>query len=412
METPIKAKDQIPEFIVSRDWPFVRADQKAKDDAVQALVANHTLIVGQSRSGKTNAARRIIEEMLVWTDARIVILDPNADFKSLAKLSGSKESAGWDARFAAQWEKIAGNIAVASSGATGGIYWGTLTLADMAGYLKLTPTGTFAEYRHLDRHFAFETKTKGRIGSLKEFLESEYFRMAVGEDLERYKLRVEELFRLRVWAESEKTDLNSLFGDNQRAIAVDLSMEDFSTENVQVRMITAARTLEVLWRQGEKHRKDFLQNGLPWAGTVVVIDEGHLFAPPETEDLQQRLVSEKIQRFADQGKKLNLYLMVVTQQPGKLHVNVLSEFNNRIIMRVNERGSLTALEKTFGGIPKRYDGALTFNPGEALIEGALLCDESPPAAVPRGIKFEKARTIEGGGTPKPDWAIPRMPKST
>ena len=122
---------------------------------------------------------------------------------------------------------------------------------------------------------------------------------------------------------------------------------------------------------------------------------------------QKRLVSERIQRFADQGKKLNLYLAVITQQPGKLHSDVLSEFNNRIILRVNERRSLKVLEETYGGFKGRYDGALTFEPGEALIEGALLMDENPPPPGPRGVQFKPSRSREGGGTPKPDWALPR-----
>jgi DNA helicase HerA-like ATPase len=132
-----------------------------------------------------------------------------------------------------------------------------------------------------------------------------------------------------------------------------------------------------------------------------------MFAPPTTEDPQKRLVCERIQRFADQGKKLNLYLTVITQQPGKLHSDVLSEFNNRIILRVNERRSLKVLEETYGGFRGRYDGALTFEPGEALIEGALLSDEDPPPAAPRGVKFKPSRSKEGGGTPRPDWALPK-----
>jgi hypothetical protein len=72
---------------------------------------------------------------------------------------------------------------------------------------------------------------------------------------------------------------------------------------------TAERTLEVLWKDGESKRKEFLRNpNSSWLGTVVVIDEGHLFAPPETPDPQSQLVSERIQRFADQGKKLKLNL--------------------------------------------------------------------------------------------------------
>ena len=88
--------------------------------------------------------------------------------------------------------------------------------------------------------------------------------------------------------------------------------------------------------------------------------------------------------------------------------DLVDEGSNRVIMRVNERGSLASLESTYGGSRGRYDGALTFRQGEALIEGAFLCDETSPPVVPRGIRFKLARTAEGGGAPKADWAKPRM----
>lgn len=137
---------------------------------------------------------------------------------------------------------------------------------------------------------------------------------------------------------------------------------------------------------------------------MVVIDEAHLFAPPTSDDPRKRAVGERIERLADQGKKLNLVLMVITQQPQKLNKNVLAECGNRIVLRVNERVSLRTLEEMYGGLRGRYDGALTFNPGEALLEGAILCDETPPAVLPRGVQFVLARTREGGGTPPTDWA--------
>ena len=132
-----------------------------------------------------------------------------------------------------------------------------------------------------------------------------------------------------------------------------------------------------------------------------------MFAPAAPADPQQRLVSERVERFADQGKKFNLYLMLITQQPSKLNPRILAECNNRIILRMNERLSLKTLEDTYGGMKGRYDGALTFSQGEALIEGALLCDESPPSPLPRGIRFDRARTREGGGTPDTAWALPK-----
>ena len=87
---------------------------------------------------------------------------------------------------------------------------------------------------------------------------------------------------------------------------------------------------------------------------------------------------------------------------------MLAECNNRLILRVNETSSLRALEEIYGGSRGRYSGALNFNPGEALVEGALLCDELPPPTVPRGVRFKLANTKEGGGTPRTDWARPAL----
>lgn len=393
-------------FSVSDYWPI--GPPPLRKRAVQALLANHTLIVGQSRSGKTHAARRLIEEILSWTDARVVILDPNADFRSLGQLSDSTLSDD-PTNFADRWEKLGRSIAIVAdepSATAWGIDWTNLTLHDMAAFLRLTPSDTLTEYQHLKRHLNyFRSKEQKKKGStIEDFRKSKYLEMAAGEELERYSLLLERLEKLEVWARKGRKDLDSLFKRKYKATLVDLSKDD-----EQVRMITAARVLEVLWRRGEKERQEFLRDTTKrWAGTLVVIDEGHMFAPPKPENPQKRLVCERVQRFADQGKKLNLYLMIITQQPGKLHRDVLSEFNNRIIMRVNERASLALLEQTYvGGMQGRYDGALTFDPGDALVEGACLIDEIPTSPTPRAVHFKMGRTKEGGGSPKLDWAEPK-----
>ena len=390
-------------FEVARGWPVIGRDREGAKRALRAvtsLVANHTIIVGQSRSGKTNVARVLIEQILMWTDARIIIVDPNADFKELGFTD--------DAAFEPTWKKVAGAIRVASRDSQAwGINWANLSLAEMAAFLRVTPKDNFAEYRHLQRHLEFQKNSADGLGTLEAFKNSQYFQIAIGDELERYRLLLHQLSELKVWAEPGREDLDSLLAGESRAVVVDLSIDD-----EEVRTITAARTFEVLWRLGEQRRREFVEkkNG-GWPGTLILVDEAHLFASPqaEDEDPRKRLVRERIARFADQGKKSNLYLMLVTQQPGKLHEQILAECNNRIILRMNERRSLEVLERMYGGLRGRYDGALTFEPsiGEALLEGDLLCDEVPPPAVPRAVRFLKARTRAGGVTLKNDWAEPK-----
>jgi DNA helicase HerA-like ATPase len=415
-------------FVVTQQpqgWPIGRPE--AQKAAVKELLGGHTLIVGQSRSGKTNAARRLFEEVLLWTDIRIVLFDPNGDFRWLNQVDSKTD----DKDFAADWNRLAQHIRVLTPDGSEqwGIPWGQLSLDEMAAFLKLDPVETFAEYQILKAHYAFEverrkksgTFEKGGLGNIAEFAQSSYFRNAsrrllrvadmvkrmlglttgaASEATDRYRLRLETLASRNAWATTPGKDLDSILKGDFRAAVIDLSLDD-----EEVRAVTIARALEVLWKTGLARRTEAISaasegRAAPlWPITVVAIDEAHMFAGPGPFDPQRRLVSERIERLADQGKKFNLYLFLVTQQPGKLNQRILAECNNRIILRMNERVSLELLEAAYGGIRGRYNGALTFRTGEALFEGSLLCDETPPSSMPRGVQFLKARTREGGGNP-------------
>src|SRR5262249_10854814 len=180
-----------------------------------------------------------------------------------------------------------------------------LELHEMAAFLKLTPTETFSEYQHLVRHFEFEKETRRKLGPLDQFQSSRYFQIAASEEsLERYRLRLKELSRLPVWARSGRIDLDSLLTRDYRAAVIDLSLD-----NPEVRAITAARALQVLWRQGEATRTQLLgrrPRKRLWRGTLVVIDEAHLFAPATPAAPHPRLVSERAARFCGQGTKVSL----------------------------------------------------------------------------------------------------------
>lgn len=383
-------------FDAADGWPA--GDQSGTNRAVAALVANHTLIVGQSRSGKTNAARILIEQILLRTAARVVVLDPNDDFKELRQPDTP------DSSFISAWSRVAASIEIVSADSdTWGIQWGDLSLTEMAAFIGIDPKEDFGVYLHLRRHRKFD----GSVATLRSFRDSRYFQAAYGEDVERYQLLLEQLDETKVWAEDRAKTLDSALQGRSRGVVVDLSSDD-----ERVRMIMAARALEVLWHKGDACRQNHLKNpSEQWPGTVVLIDEAHLFAPRELEGLnpQKELVRQRIKRFADQGKKFNLFLMIITQQPAKLHADILAECNNRIVLRMNERRSLAVLEKMYGGLPGRYDGALTFEPsvGDALLEGDLLSDEQPPPAAPRQVQFLKACTKAGGASPPMDWAEPK-----
>ena len=54
------------------------------------LLSCHTAIIAQSGSGKSYFLSRIIEEILLNTKARCIVLDPNADFRRINEVEDIK----------------------------------------------------------------------------------------------------------------------------------------------------------------------------------------------------------------------------------------------------------------------------------------------------------------------------------
>jgi Helicase HerA, central domain len=62
-------------------------------------MANHTVAVAQSGSGKPFFLGRIVEEILLKTRSHVLIFDPNSDFRSVADVTDPKywtDKAGYD----------------------------------------------------------------------------------------------------------------------------------------------------------------------------------------------------------------------------------------------------------------------------------------------------------------------------
>ena len=369
--------------------------------AITDLLANHTLIVGQSRSGKSTAARRLIEEIVLNTSARVVVIDPNSDFSEIDKTDTTKPDA--DDAFQTRWaDKMKRSCIVISEKrhCPPGLSWAQLSRPEKEAVLGLSLGENFAEYYEFRRHLDYERMHNSSAKTFEEFRKSKFFDIARGEGVERYRAWLEGVTDDALWVETNIDEI--IANESNRLIIVDLAVR-----SQQVRYMTAARVLEQLWNVGEGKRQALIDgSGSNWPGTIVVLDEAHLFAPPTTSDPQRRLLAERIERLADQGKKLNLFLVLITQQPGKLNPQILAECNNRIVMRMNEQLSLRTLEEIYGGERGRYDGALTFPPsqGWALLEGALLSDSMPPDPRPRGFRFRMGRTCEGGGSPPKSWS--------
>src|SRR6516164_6622119 len=74
----------------------------------------HTFLCGQSGSGKTYSLGVILERLLIDTDLRVIVLDPNSDFVRLGQVRASADTA-----LAERYEQVAHEVALYSARAPG-----------------------------------------------------------------------------------------------------------------------------------------------------------------------------------------------------------------------------------------------------------------------------------------------------
>jgi DNA helicase HerA-like ATPase len=90
--------------------------------------------------------------------------------------------------------------------------------------------------------------------------------------------------------------------------------------------------------------------------------------------------------------------LLSTQRPDKLHINVLSQCDNLLLMRMNSTADLGFIGDVFSFVPRGLlDRATALRQGEALGAGKI---STHPALIRFGARYSQ----EGGGDVPATWA--------
>jgi DNA helicase HerA-like ATPase len=336
----------------------------------------HTFLCGQSGSGKTYALGAMLERLLLETDLRIVVLDPNSDFVRLPTLR-----AGVDEAVASRYRDAARGIAVHSAAGRGHERL-RLRLAELSpeaqgALLRLDPIADRDEHAELAALLAEEAPPT--IEALLASPRAEARALA---------LRARNLGadRFALWAREEPGSvLDALHDPAARCVVVDLG--SLATREEQA--LAAGAVLERLWERREAREP-----------VLIVIDEAHNVCPGRPEDPLTALATRHAVRIAAEGRKFGLYLLVATQRPQKVHENVVSQCDNLVLMRLNSAADAAFAQAVFSFVPPTLIAqAATFRLGEALVAGKV----SPYPAL---VRFGARIAEEGGADVPTTWARP------
>ncbi|WP_371037250.1 ATP-binding protein [Rhodosalinus sp. FB01] len=349
----------------------------------------HTLVCGQSGSGKTYSLGAILERLLLETDLRIAVLDPNSDYVGLGRFRKPGQAGADSAAHAAIAERY--QAAVSGLGIHGArpgqkplrSRFGRLPIAQQALVLNLDPIRDASEYNVFRRIVREIGTTEYTLGDVRQRAASMF------DDGSRHlAIRIENLDveDLVIWAPTGEPAMADLVPEDWRALVFDLGSLPSSGE----RSMMGASIVAHFWSNRHDRRP-----------TLLVIDEAHNVCPQSPADRFQAMASEDLAAIAAEGRKFGLYLLLVTQRPQKLHVNVLSQCENLVLMRMNSASDIDHLATVFSHVPAPLiRQAASFELGQGLAAGRISGD---PLLFQTGSRY----SVEGGGDIPSTWALPR-----
>ena len=341
----------------------------------------HTFLCGQSGSGKTYSLGVILEHLLMDTELRLLVLDPNSDFVRLGTVREGSEGPITDA-----YRDVAAGIEVRRSESSGGLPL-RIRASELSPHRSRcdAPSRPGGRPRRIRRTRRASRARRSGPAPDRRHRRAAHLGTAGRTTL---GLRAANLGVLDwgIWERGAGGSLHGrLLDDDWRCLVVDLGSLDTPEEQA----VIAESVLDALWR----HRRDRRP-------VLIVIDEAHNVCPQVPESEVVALATRHAVQIAAEGRKFGLHLLVSTQRPQKVHDNVLSQCDNLVLMRMNSAADLAHLVESFSFVPpSMFDEARHFGLGEALIAGKV----SPnPTLVSFGARISEEGGADVVGAPGRD----------
>jgi hypothetical protein len=413
----------------------------------------HTAIVAQSGSGKSFFLGRLIEELLLETKSRCVILDPNADFRKVVAIIDKSywDSAGYDHKnyrgflpheasrtdFSKRWRQIPirvqGGPLFKGKGTRLRVLWTSLSYQflsdDVVGMqqsdlyhchefvsaiasilepksalhaepesqkqevepksesvqvdfideanriLKLAKESKPQYHKNLIEHELTALLLKAGIEKTKDETQQLLDRAAaaveyISDDIQRYYFGKAKEYASQRIVITRTSKVRAPRKPPPRLDVYDLP----SFPNSKTRFLALNSVLSTIWEEARSDWARAVQGNDEDTRkpTFIVVDEAHNLIPKDTSTLATHALREQFRSIAAEGRKYGLFLILCTQRPDKIDDLVLSECENKAIMKLGSQSVMNITRKLLG-LEDIQDTVLRkcleFETGRALLTG-------------------------------------------
>lgn len=338
--------------------------------SVKDVVSTHLAVLASTGAGKSYAASVLIEELMMPNNrAAVLIVDPHGEYHTLQEVHQHRVFADGDYKPEVKIftpDKIKVRIS-------------TLTEADIAYLLpELTEkmrTFLSAAYRALMIR-AGERQLWGFHDLLDEVLQQKYEteegkgggNVSTIDGLEwRLRRRFEQS---RIFSDYEHIPLPELFRPGQCTV---LQLSDIEENEQQVivgtllRRVNKARIAAVRG-PGNKANEAGDDTTLPYP-VFVLLEEAHRYAPAGAKVVS----TDILKQILSEGRKFGVGIGLITQRPGKLDQDVLSQCMTQFIMRiVNPIDQQTIASSVEGAGRRLLDELPALTKGQVIVSGVAV----------------------------------------
>jgi DNA helicase HerA-like ATPase len=336
--------------------------------SIKEVVSTHLAILASTGAGKSYTAGVLVEELMMpYNRASVLIVDPHGEYDTLTSIQGDERFGGPEGYQPEVKIFTHDRIKVRVS---------SLTEADIK---YLLPEGTSDKMLHYLSQ-AYRKLTAGERGErgtwgyhdLRDAVTAEKYGDEDGRgsggnvgSIDALLWRLDNRFDRpdTIFSDHEHIPLSELFQPGRCTV---LQLSDIEQNEQQVvvatllRRVNKARVATV--RQEAEPTSD---SYLPYP-VFTLLEEAHRFAPAG-----QTVVSTNIlKQILSEGRKFGVGIGLITQRPGKLDQDVLSQCMTQIIMRiVNPIDQDTVAKSVEGAGRQLLDELPALTKGQAVISG-------------------------------------------
>jgi uncharacterized protein len=294
---------------------------------VKELVSTHMAILAGTGSGKSYTAGVLIEEFLQpYNRAAVLIFDPHGEYGTLAEMRGHPKFAGDDGYVPDVKILTPDDICIRISSLD---YYDVLTLLpEMSDRQQSILNKAF---RILQRHKRgdYRWNVDDLIAAVNEAdtAEDEEGNLKIGSSAPAIAWKLERFASSPYFHQTHHLAPKDLFMPGRVTV---LQMNEISQEEQQVICAAVLRQSYLARINTAKDKIDAGdENYLPYP-VFTLVEEAHRFAPASEPSRCKAI----LRTILSEGRKFGLGVGLITQRPGKLDSDVLSQCMSQFLMRI------------------------------------------------------------------------------